>query len=214
MQIGPITAWGLQTSFGADGTGGGVSAYFPQPTYQAGLPGIIGSTRNVPDASLLGDPATGVALLAYADPSFGGAFLEPIGGTSVASPQLAAMWALVLQACKQSALCSAKGSGTYPYRLGNPNPLLYGIYANAQKYATTFLPVTYGNNALAAYCYYNAATDPTNCPSPAPGSTATPLPSPVPLASGYTANSAGGYNNLTGIGVPFARALIKAVVGT
>jgi subtilase family serine protease len=212
QQIGPITAWGLQTSFGASGTGGGVSSFFTQPSYQRGLPGIIGSTRNVPDLSLEGDPVTGVALLANADPALGGASLFPIGGTSVSSPEMAAMWALVLQACKASTSCSAKGSGAHPYRLGNPNATFYGIYGSASAYAKTFLPVTYGNNALATYCYYNSG-DTSNCPTPAPGASATPLPNPVPIASGYSANAAGGYNNLTGIGVPFARALIRSVVG-
>ena len=213
QQIGPITGWGLQTSFGTSGSTGGISAYFPQPSFQAGLAGIIGTTRNVPDLSLDGDPATGVSLVLDADPALGGATIEPIGGTSVSTPQMAAMWALVLQACKATTSCASKGKGSYPYRLGNPNPTFYSFYSNAKTYATTFLPVTYGNNALAAYCYYNSGTDPTNCPTPAPGSSPTPLPSPIPVDPGYSANPAGGYNQVTGIGVPFARALIRSVVG-
>jgi kumamolisin len=213
QQVGPITAWGLQTSMGASGTGGGVSEYFTQPSYQAGLPGIIGTTRNVPDVALDGDPQTGVSLLLYADPSFGGAEIFPIGGTSVAAPQMAAMWALVLQACKATASCSAKGSGPYPYRLGSPNPELYKLYSNAKTYASTFLPIVFGNNALAQFCYYNTGDPNGICPTPAPGATATPQPSPIPIDPGYSANPGGGYNQLTGIGVPFGRALIKSVVG-
>jgi subtilase family serine protease len=213
QQVGPITAWGLQTSFGGGGTGGGVSEYFAQPSYQAGLPGIIGTTRNVPDVALDGDPSTGVSLLEYADPSFGGAEIGPIGGTSVAAPQMAAMWALVLQACKATTSCAAKGSGPYPYRLGSPNPQLYALYANAKTYASTFLPVVYGNNALAQFCYYNTGDPNGICPTPAPGSSPTPMPSAIPLDPGYSANPGGGYNQLTGIGVPFARALIRSVVG-
>ncbi len=213
QQAGPITAWGLQTSYGEGGTGGGVSQYFAQPSYQTGLPGIIGTTRNVPDVALDGDPATGVSLLEYADPSFGGAQIGPIGGTSVAAPQMAAMWALVLQACKATASCAAKGSGPFPYRLGNPNPQLYAFYANAKTYASTFLPIVYGNNALAQFCYYNTGDPNGICPSPAPGVSPTPMPSAIPLDPGYSANPGGGYNQLTGIGVPFARALIRSVVG-
>jgi subtilase family serine protease len=207
---GPITAWGVSTSAGGSGTGGGTSAYFALPSYQTGAVGIVGTTRNVPDLALEGDPATGVALLEYADPSFGGAFLNPIGGTSVAAPEMAAMWALVVQACKQSAACASKGSGTHPYRLGNADPLIYGIYANTAKYGATFLSVLYGDNALTPYCSnpQNAANDPVDCPTPGPGATPTPG-----LDPGYTANPNGGYNQLTGLGVPFARALIKAVVG-
>ena len=201
--VGPIAVWGEQTGASA-GTGGGVSAFFAQPAYQKGLPGIIGSNRNVPDASLLGDPATGVSVLIDADKSFGGAKLGPIGGTSVAAPQLAAMWDLVLSACAKSATC-ATAKGAKAYRLGNPAALLYNIYKGA-NYATTFLPVTYGSNGTITYCgSLPPGTDPT-CPSPAP--------SPGSLDPGYTANPAGGYNNATGLGVPFARALIRAVVGT
>jgi kumamolisin len=210
---GPITAWGVQTSGGENGgTGGGVSAFFPLPSFQSGLAGITGGTRNLPDASLEGDPATGVAVLAYADSSFGGPQLIPFGGTSVAAPEMAAMWALVLQACKQSTTCTSKGSGSYPYRLGDPAPLLYGIYSNTAMYGSTFLPVTYGDNSLVEYCSNPAnAGDITDCPTPVPGATATP--SVPPLDPGYTANPGGGYNHLTGLGVPFGRALIRAIVG-
>jgi len=212
---GPIAGWGVQTFGGEGGSGGGVSAYFTQPSYQTGLPGILGTNRNVPDLSLDGDPGTGVALLEYADPSFGGPSLGEIGGTSVAAPESAAMWALVVQACSQTMACKSKGSGPYPYRLGNPDPLLYGIYQNATTYGETFLPVLYGNNAQTDYCYdpANAAGDPADCPTPAPGSTASPTPSTPPLDRGYNANPLGGYNQVTGLGVPFARALIRAVVG-
>ena len=210
--VGPISAWGLQTSFGTSGSGGGVSGFFAQPAYQIGAPGMLGSMRNSPDVALEAAPSTGVATLANADPALGGASLRPFGGTSVAAPEMAAMWALVLQACKTTASCVAKGSGTRPYRLGNPDALFYGIYKNAAAYGKTFLPVTYGNNSIALYCYYNGS-DAANCPTPAPGSTATPLPVPIPIDSGYNANPSGGYNQITGIGVPFGRALIRAVVG-
>jgi hypothetical protein len=100
------------------------------------------------------------------------------------------MWALVLQACKQTASC-ATASGPVPYRLGNPNAYFYKIYANASTYATTFYDVMYGSNNT--YCVPYA----TPCPSP--------------TDPGYTAGQ--GYDLVTGIGVPYARALIKAVVG-
>jgi subtilase family serine protease len=213
---GPISAWGVQTFAGGAGTGGGVSGVFAQPAYQLGAPGMIGSTkRNVPDLALNGDPATGVAVLLYADSSFGGAELGSVGGTSVAAPEMAAMWALVISACKQHSSCTSKGSGAHPWRLGNPDPLVYGIYSSAATYGSTFLSVLYGDNSLSAYCLnpQNAAGDPIDCPTPGPGQTATPIPSIPPLDPGYSANPNGGYNQLTGLGVPFARALIRSVVG-
>jgi hypothetical protein len=101
------------------------------------------------------------------------------------------MWALVLQACKASAAC-ATAQGTKPYRLGNAAPLLYGLYANGSTilptYAQTFYDVVYGDNAQ-------------NPVAPSPGAS--------PLDPGY--NAGPGYDQVTGIGVPFARALVKAV---
>jgi subtilase family serine protease len=186
-----IIGWGLTTGQGAGGSGGGVSAYFPQSLtpWQEGIPGVIGSNRNQPDLSMLGDPETGMATLLYA--SLGGPDVESVGGTSVAAPETAAMWALVLQACKSSTSC-ATAQGAKPYRLGNAAPILYGLYADGQTilptYAQTFYDVVYGDNAQSPQ---------------APGPTASPLD------PGY--NAGPGYDQVTGIGVPFARALIKAV---
>jgi subtilase family serine protease len=187
--VGPLTGWGNQTSFGYSGSGGGVSAYFTLPTYQQGAAGVTGSMRNVPDVALNGDSYTGVATVLYADPTLGGRQIVDYGGTSVAAPDAAAMWALVLQACKATSGC-ATASGATPYRLGNPNPYFYKIYANAAQYASVFTDVLYGNNAQAC----------------TPG--ATPCTGPDP---GYSAGV--GYDLVTGVGAPHARALIKAVVG-
>jgi kumamolisin len=180
-----ITGWGYLTGGGSGGSGGGVSQYFPQSLtpWQQG-PGVTGSMRNQPDLSLLGDPSTGMAVLI--DASFGSA-VEAAGGTSVAAPEMAAMWALVLQACAQSSCASAQG--VKAYRLGNAAPLLYGLYATnattiAPTYASTFYDVLYGDNQQTSST--GSGLDP-----------------------GY--NAATGYDQITGIGVPFARALIKAV---
>jgi subtilase family serine protease len=186
-----IIGWGLTTNRGLSGSGGGISAYFPQSLtpWQQNIPGVQGTNRNQPDVSLLGDGATGMAVLAYAN--LGGPLVESVGGTSVAAPQMAAMWALVLQACKQSASC-ATAQGAKPYRLGNAAALMYALYAKGQTiqpaYAKTFYDVVYGNNAQVPH---------------APG------PTSPPLDPGY--NAAPGYDLVTGIGVPFARSLIKAV---
>jgi subtilase family serine protease len=185
-----IIGWGLTTGQGVGGSGGGVSAYFTQTLtpWQQGLYNISGSMRNVPDSSLLGDPLTGMSVLLYAN--LGGPDVERVGGTSVAAPEMAAMWALVLQACKQNPSC-ATAQGQYPYRLGNAAPLLYSLYANGPAssnilptYAQTFYDVVYGNNSQT---------------STGGGS----------LDPGY--NAGPDYDNVSGLGVPFARALIKAV---
>jgi subtilase family serine protease len=194
---GPLTVWGAQTgnydnAFGA--SDGGVSAYFPLPTFQTGAVGVTGSTRNSPDISLVADPQTGIAVI-Y-DAAFKDGGFVTYGGTSVAAPESAAMWALVLQACAQnSTVCKGTGSGSHAYRLGDPNPLLYKAYQNATTYADTFYDVTFGDNSQLPCSPYLQT-----CPSP--------QPTPVP---GYVAGV--GYDRATGLGVPFGRSLIKTIVG-
>jgi len=189
--LGPITGWGTRSG-GADGSGGGVSAYFPLSTPQTGAAGITGTMRNVPDIALDGDALTGVTVLMYGGSQFAGdEQILPIGGTSVAAPEAAAMWALVLQACKQTSSC-ATATGPYPYRLGNPAAYFYKIYANSSEYASTIYDVVYGSNAL-------SCTAGAGCPSASP------------TYPGYIAGP--GYDLVSGVGVPYARALIKAVVG-
>jgi len=207
--VGPVTTWGVQT--GSGGTGGGVSAYFPQPAFQRGVPGVIGSMRNQPDISLDADPNTGVGTIVNADASLGGNARSPsaAGGTSVAAPEMAAMWALVLQACRAKPSCATAG-GAKAYRLGNPNPILYGISAKPDLYKATFLDVTFGNNAQPPYCsQFPPASLPKDCPTPGPPGM--PTPGPTALDPGFSAGI--GYDNVTGLGVPFGRALIRAVVG-
>lgn len=137
------------------GGGGGVSVYWPRPAYQSGTSGIrrsqagqsivfddpaAGSVdlldmpadfagRNVPDVSLNADPQTGY-LVYWAT---AGGLLDGIGGTSVVSPQLNGMSALVSAAL-----------GT---RLGAWNPMLYRFkraYGNASE--PPLVDVTAGDN--------------------------------------------------------------------
>ncbi|GAC1654836.1 MAG: S53 family peptidase [Vulcanimicrobiaceae bacterium] len=189
-----LTAWGIQTTGGQGGSGGGVSNYFPVPAWQAGAIGIVGSTRNQPDASLEADASTGVAVVTNAGTSLGGRQVSQFGGTSVAAPEMAAMWALVLQACKQTPACIAKGSGTHPYRLGIAAAQMFQIYKSSTLYSSTFYDVVFGNNGQLF------------AGSPSPGPTPT-----GGLDPGF--NAGVGFDLVTGIGVPFGRNLIKAVVG-
>jgi subtilase family serine protease len=190
--VGPLTAWGNQTTSGRAGSGGGISAYIPQPSWQTGA-GITPGYRNIPDVSLEADTVTGVATIVNA--SFGFVDSGAYGGTSVAAPETAAMWALVLSACKQTAPCVARGQGSRPYRLGNAAPLFYRIYNDAAENPFTFYDVTFGNNGVRPCTQMSAG-----CPNP-----------PPPPEPGF--NAGVGYDLVTGIGVPFARHLIQSVVG-
>jgi len=200
---GPMTGWGQQTQGGGGASGGGCSQTFAIPAFETGLSpadpcvSLGPNTRSQPDVSLDGDTNTGVAVVIDAPPTLGGRFVVPIGGTSVAAPEAAAMWALVLSACKVHAGCgSASAPSAYSYRLGNPNNYYYPIYRGA-NYGKVFYDVLYGANGL-----------PFAPTTPSPGPSASPEPS---FAPGFTAGP--GLDLVTGLGVPYARNLIKQVVG-
>jgi subtilase family serine protease len=214
---GAITAWADNTTLGGNGyfgnnvgSGGGVSTVFAAPAWQAATLGV--ANRVLPDISLDADPDSGPSVTI--DSAYGFA-PEAVGGTSAASPEAAAQWALVLQACKASSTCNL--GGATGYRLGNPSPLLYAIYATEGTsggytvgayaptgftphltYSQVFYDVTYGNNQAV----------PAPVPSPATGS----APLVVPTPTGY--NSGPGYDQVTGLGAPFTGHLIQAITGT
>ncbi|MDQ6779562.1 MAG: S53 family peptidase, partial [Candidatus Eremiobacteraeota bacterium] len=184
---GILSAWGRQTMTG--GGGGGFSLTFARPSYQpAGTfcadDGECDSSHRLqPDLALNGDPNTGVTILLNSGPGMGGTMIGSIGGTSASAPGMAAMWALVVEACKQTVSCS-HGFGGHAYRFGNPKPLLYGLSAASRQAA--FFDVVYGNNAVQSTT--SSSYDP-----------------------GF--NAGVGFDLTTGLGAPFGRNLIKAVVG-
>jgi hypothetical protein len=117
------TAWGNgQSGTDGDGTGSGCSAYEPQPSWQAGI--VSGcANRAIADISAVANPSTGVAM--YDSYSEGG-WLE-VGGTSVATPLVAAAYALA----------GTPAAGTYPASY------LYSHYATDPS---LFNDVTSGSN--------------------------------------------------------------------
>ncbi len=77
------------------GGGSGCSAYEPMPAWQATVPSIAstcGKRRAVADVSAVADPATGVAV--YDTYGYAGWYPGMIGGTSVAAPIVAGVYAL------------------------------------------------------------------------------------------------------------------------
>lgn len=93
--------------FAWSGSGGGQSAIFPLPIYQQGFPGITGTFRNLPDIAFDGDPSSG------ASEYLGGAWIGPVGGTSLASPLFV------------SAIAQLNQLAGLP--IGNAHTSLYGI---------------------------------------------------------------------------------------
>ena len=112
---GSISAWADNTTQGGNGafqnnvgSGGGVSADFTAPAWQA-ADDSAQAERELPDIALDADPNTGPGIVFNA--AYNGGPRLAIGGTSAAAPESAAQWAIVLQACKASATCN-KGRRT------------------------------------------------------------------------------------------------------
>jgi kumamolisin len=112
------------------GTGGGISALFPVPAYQAEikLPSPVGGGkegRGVPDVAADADPETGYQVVVDGQN-------EVIGGTSAAAPLWAGLFALVNQQAGKPS--------------GQPHAVLY---ANP----SAFRDITQGNNKSGAIGY-------------------------------------------------------------
>lgn len=125
----------LSTSNGVNesawsGSGGGVSKFFAEPSFQQGLPTSLQHTlagqRGIPDISADANPNTGMAFY------FNGQWTLT-GGTSAATPT----WAALIAIADQMA----------GHPLGNINPGLYkiGLSPNAQR---DFRDITTGSNAV------------------------------------------------------------------
>jgi subtilase family serine protease len=115
----------------AAGTGGGISRYYPRPSYQnsVALPAGQGM-RQVPDVAGDADPESGFSFI------FQGRAGQA-GGTSAAAPLWAGTTALINQDLKKKGLREA----------GFANPALYWMGQNSAKLpAPPFHDVTSGNN--------------------------------------------------------------------
>ncbi len=78
-----------QTSWGS--SGGGVSQYVATPAFQSGLSSMVGTGRGMPDISMNADPNTGVWVFDTAPRNGSAPGWLVVGGTSVATPALAAI---------------------------------------------------------------------------------------------------------------------------
>jgi subtilase family serine protease len=114
------TVWNSSTPPATAATGGGISWYWPIPTYQSTTVspyyvtynGGSSTSRNVPDVSAVGDPNTGVGVYSKVN---GGWLI--VGGTSVGAP----IWGGYLSIIN----AGLKYAGLGP--LGYFNPILYNI---------------------------------------------------------------------------------------
>lgn len=131
---GSETVWNGGSVFDGAG-GGGVSAVWSLPDYQATLQAAAStSMRNVPDVALNADPNTGYSIYYAGD-------WTVFGGTSAAAPLWAAFAAHVNRQRDATGLPS----------LGFANPAIYRIGASA-RYSRNFHDIADGSNNL----YYPA----------------------------------------------------------
>jgi len=133
----PETTWNDSQQDGTpSASGGGVSAFFPKPSWQTG-PGVPNdNARDVPD----------VALNASADHDgflvYTGGSTQIFGGTSTGAPSFAGITVLLNQYVVSKGIQSSPG-------MGNLNAALY---AQAQSNPAAFHNVTTGNNIVTTSC--------------------------------------------------------------
>lgn len=133
--IHPTAKYSLET--GWTGSGGGVSDIFAMPSYQKGVPNMIGTTRNLPDIGFDANPGSGAAFF------INNGWFGPIGGTSLSSPIFVALATELAQ---------------YDHaRLGNIHPALYRAFTTYHYNLPVGAPLFHdarGNNNG----FYNAVT--------------------------------------------------------
>ena len=121
--------------------GGGFSSVFGEPGYRS-TAAISDPTamRGLPDVSYNAALISSILIYESFDPTVPPGY-TPIGGTSAATPQWAAVDAIANQ---------ADGA------LGFLTPRLYQIYANKAEYASAFHDITAGNNTWNGITGYSA----------------------------------------------------------
>jgi subtilase family serine protease len=113
---------------------GNCTGGWPKPSYQNKLPGKY---RQLPDISWLADPTTGVAILISVPNLDPPQVWEVIGGTSVSTPMFSALWAIA----NQEAMFNNKPP------LGQAAPYLYSMPANT---IYDIVPITSAHNVTAS----------------------------------------------------------------
>jgi len=181
----PETSWNdttvsINNGGGLSATGGGASAFFQKPTWQAGTGVPSNTARNIPDIALNSSPNHDGYLFCSEDDGNGGVVstctvgfrtgaggsFTAVGGTSAAAPTFAAILALVNQSL----------GNTPPTGLAPVNRRLYQL---ASSYPADFNDVTSGDNKVPC------TSGSTDC---AAGTT----------KIGFTAGA--GYDQVTGLG--------------
>ncbi len=128
----------------AIGSGGGLSLYEPEPSYQQGVQST--GSRTTPDVSMVADPATGawIADPYNLDPSDP---FEVVGGTSLSAPAFAGLVALVNQ--------GRVAAGEATLNSASPTETQQALYSLPQA---DYNSITSGSNGYTANAGYNLVT--------------------------------------------------------
>jgi hypothetical protein len=141
----PEAVWNESAAGGLGASGGGASALFTKPVWQAG-PGVpADGARDVPDIAMAAGADHDGAIICISGGCANGLLggkgatgASIVGGTSLAAPVFAGITALLNQYEVKTGALSKAG-------LGNINPTLYPL---AQNYGGVFHDITVGNNVV------------------------------------------------------------------
>ena len=135
-RVGQDTVW--DDVYGAGG--GGQSAIFARPSFQAGVASVTGDHRGVPDISMSASMDGGA--LTYGSYQGTGGNWQVFGGTSEATPLFAAIVALADQMAG--------------HRLGNINGALYALGSEMKPAETGIIAVPGGTNSYGGVAGFRA----------------------------------------------------------
>lgn len=138
-RVSPDVVW--NDGFGAGG--GGKSAIFPAPSFQAGVRNVVGGHRGTPDISMSAAVNGAAWIYSTYQPTSTGWNL--VGGTSEAAPIFSGIVALADQYAG--------------HRLGLINPALYTLgFVGQHRPGTGIVDVTGGNNSFGGVTGFTAGT--------------------------------------------------------
>jgi subtilase family serine protease len=184
------------------GGGGGSSRIFAKPAFQSGL---AGTTRQVPDISMLGDPFTGAEIIITLDNQL---LVGVVGGTSLSTPMFSGVMAI-----------AAQKNGHVG--LGQAAPLLYNLPAGA---VSDVAPFSSPDNVTGTITVNGAPTSLTAEQLAAPLQNTTSFYSALyndPSSAAWYVLTFGtdssltvtpGWDNVTGVGTPNGAPFVNAIV--
>jgi Predicted protease len=184
------------------GAGGGSSVIFAKPSFQSG---IAGTTRQVPDVSMLADPFTGTEIIITLDNQL---LVGVVGGTSLATPMFSGVMAI-----------AAQKNGHVG--LGQAAPLLYNLPAGA---VSDVAPFNSPNNVTGTITVNGTPTSLSAEQLAAPLENTTSFYSALlnnPSDAAWYVLTFGtdssltvtpGWDNVTGVGTPNGAAFVNALV--